>query len=192
MNPFPLPTIKMESRWPKMRRMYMLPWEMGLLLTMLDSIRPKRMLELGVNEGRTAAEILKWIDSIEYYLGVDVPSDYIMPNPAQGQQAEVPQQAAHLVSDKRFELLLRTTGLENTIIADRGPFDAVWIDGDHSYDGVNHDIGLSLRVVKPGGWLFYHDYNNGTVDVTRALNERRETGVNLVNIEGTMIAYEQI
>ena len=36
--------------------------------------------------------------------------------------------------------------------------DAVYIDGDHSYAGVRADLQEAHRIVKPGGWIFGHDY----------------------------------
>ena len=36
--------------------------------------------------------------------------------------------------------------------------DFVFIDGDHSYEGVKRDILAWMPTVKPGGWLMGHDY----------------------------------
>lgn len=36
-------------------------------------------------------------------------------------------------------------------------FDLVFIDGDHTYEGVAADTMLVLTHVKPGGWILYHD-----------------------------------
>lgn len=36
-------------------------------------------------------------------------------------------------------------------------FDLVYIDGDHSYDGVKHDLELARTKVKHGGWICGHD-----------------------------------
>ena len=41
-----------------------------------------------------------------------------------------------------------------------GYLDFVFIDGDHSYEGVARDIAAWLPKVKPGGWLMGHDYGN--------------------------------
>ena len=38
--------------------------------------------------------------------------------------------------------------------------DFVFIDGDHSYEGVRRDIRAWMPKVKPGGWLMGHDYGN--------------------------------
>jgi hypothetical protein len=37
-------------------------------------------------------------------------------------------------------------------------FDAVYLDGDHSYEGVKTDLINSWKVLKDGGWLMGHDY----------------------------------
>lgn len=189
-----LPTVRINSRWPKMLRNYMLPWESGILLTQLDSIRPKRMIEFGINEGFTASSILKWIDSIEFYVGVDVPFTHRMP--LVGQQGEVPKEPGHLVkTDPRFELILRhSDSIEDadTLIASKAPFDVAFIDGDHSYAAVMQDQELACRIIPPGGWIFYHDYTNGTVEVTRALDDLHRNGRGLVHIQDTMLAFEQL
>jgi hypothetical protein len=36
--------------------------------------------------------------------------------------------------------------------------DAVYIDGDHSYEGCKTDLVEALRLLKPGGWIMGHDY----------------------------------
>ena len=37
-------------------------------------------------------------------------------------------------------------------------FDAIYIDGDHSYAGVKRDLGIAWTLVKEGGWICGHDY----------------------------------
>lgn len=52
-------------------------------------------------------------------------------------------------------------------------FDFVFIDGDHSYEGVTADLNAWARKVKPGGWLCGHDWgnNNTAQDVERAVRD---------------------
>ena len=59
-------------------------------------------------------------------------------------------------------------------IVDRGHFDVVFIDGDHSYDGVRKDLLTAHAMLTPGGHIMGHDYmtdNPGQDGVTRAVNE---------------------
>lgn len=37
-------------------------------------------------------------------------------------------------------------------------FDMIYIDGDHSYEGVKKDLQASIYKVKPGGWIMGHDF----------------------------------
>lgn len=41
-------------------------------------------------------------------------------------------------------------------------FDLVWIDGDHSANAVEHDVTWALKLLKPGGHIACHDYNEVT------------------------------
>lgn len=40
-----------------------------------------------------------------------------------------------------------------------GYFDVIYIDGDHSADGVRTDLEIARRVVKEGGWIFGSNYD---------------------------------
>jgi cephalosporin hydroxylase len=40
------------------------------------------------------------------------------------------------------------------------PFDFLFIDGDHSYAGVKRDYEMYSPLVKPGGWVGFHDIND--------------------------------
>ncbi len=53
-------------------------------------------------------------------------------------------------------------------------FDVVFIDGEHSTEAATRDGELALRVVRPGGWVAFHDYNWDTV---RAATATLELGV---------------
>lgn len=53
-------------------------------------------------------------------------------------------------------------------------FDFVFIDADHSYEGVKADIAAWWPMVNPGGWLCGHDYDNTAFEkfgVKRAVDE---------------------
>lgn len=43
-------------------------------------------------------------------------------------------------------------------------FDLCYIDADHSYEAVRHDILACTRIVKPNGWLAGHDYHHPQVE----------------------------
>ena len=65
-----------------------------------------------------------------------------------------------------------------------GSLDLVFLDADHSYDGVRADIEAWLPKVRNGGWIGGHDYGNGDPaydfsGVKRAVDEAFPEGVEL-------------
>lgn len=54
------------------------------------------------------------------------------------------------------------SSLEAVAQVPEGALDLVFIDADHSYEGVKEDIAAWLPKVKPGGWIGGHDYGNDT------------------------------
>jgi len=46
-----------------------------------------------------------------------------------------------------------------TLIRKFGQFDMIFIDGDHTYQGVKQDTELCLQLLAPGGALCWHDAN---------------------------------
>ena len=41
-------------------------------------------------------------------------------------------------------------------------YDLVWIDGDHTAEVVEHDVQWALKLLKPGGHIACHDYDEVT------------------------------
>lgn len=53
--------------------------------------------------------------------------------------------------------------------------DLVFVDGEHSYKGVERDLRLWSKLVKPGGLLVCHDYGDPKqVETTKAISDWRE------------------
>jgi predicted O-methyltransferase YrrM len=51
-------------------------------------------------------------------------------------------------------------------------FGLVWIDGDHTDVGVEHDVRWALKLLKPGGVLACHDYDEVTCPGVRVALDR--------------------
>jgi SAM-dependent methyltransferase len=114
----------------------------GSRLDLLDEL-PKhgRVAELGTYKGDFAREILARSQPAELHL-IDI--DYTLFDVAIGRD---PRVTCH-------------TGLTDAMIAtfpDRH-FDWIYIDGEHSYDGVARDIAAAAPKVKPGGCLVFNDF----------------------------------
>ena len=50
---------------------------------------------------------------------------------------------------------LSTVSLVERVLT--GPLDMIFIDGDHTYDGVHSDYTLYRKFVRPGGIIMFHD-----------------------------------
>ncbi|MNL58525.1 hypothetical protein D3C87_1821690 [compost metagenome] len=109
------------------------------------------------------------------------------------QRNEVPKQPGALAKeDPRFELVLRERGSFDLAAADLPPADAIFIDADHSREGVMNDYRLAKALVRPGGIIVFHDDNcRREVQVTETLNELCADGAQIVHIENTWISYER-
>lgn len=189
-----VPQSQLEVRpidWSGLNQRYLNPGELEVLCALLRSVKPRRVLEIGVNSGRTAKAILANVPGIEAYLGIDVPRTYT-PAP-RAQRNEVPLAPGQMVNgDPRFWLMLKKNGSLDLAPEDIGGFDAVFIDGDHGREAVTHDTWLAWSVVRPGGLVIWHDYNQSrAVDVTAVLDEFCAAGVQLQHVEKTWIAFER-
>lgn len=184
-----LPDVTIEPKWhTRTERNYMHPGELEMLMTLIDSVEPSvtRMIELGVNEGITAAAVLENFPTIERYLGVDVIPEYRFEIPAQTRERP-PEPGRLALGFPSFELLLRSQFYDDNNII--GPFDVAFIDGDHGYLAVMKDFVLAKRVVRPGGIIIFHDYQNPTVQVTEALDRLYEGGIHIEHVRGTWLAF---
>jgi predicted O-methyltransferase YrrM len=78
-----------------------------------------------------------------------------------------------------------------------GTFDTVFVDGDHSYDGVHRDIDALAGRIDPGGVVMFHDYfhplnDSGEYGVTRAVDEcRDELGLEFRGRFGGIALFER-
>ena len=62
--------------------------------------------------------------------------------------------------------------------------DFLWIDGDHSYEGVKRDIEDWLPLVKKNGFVCFHDYRDEP-DVKEAVDEIAKDGdIRFIKTEG--------
>ena len=52
--------------------------------------------------------------------------------------------------------------------------DAVFIDGDHSYEAVSKDLPFWFKKLKKGGWLLGDDYASCFPGTTKAVNEFKD------------------
>lgn len=158
------------------------------LIQLLQRCQPASMLEIGVNEGRTAKQILENVPSIESYTGIDL-SD-------KGAYCEYRNNNAHIIpniagkevnSDPRVRIILRPHGSFDLTAEELGPYDVVFIDGDHMLWGIMHDTGLAKRIAKK--LIIWHDYTD--LEAGPFVDGLRNY-LSIVHIPGTTLAYAKV
>jgi predicted O-methyltransferase YrrM len=149
------------------------------------------VVEIGTAEGRCAAQMLAALPGIRQWIGIDVPPDH--QSVLSQEQYSIPAEAGAMAKGHAAYTAMVRPGGSAGVRADELPqADAVFIDGDHSYEGVCRDTALADRCVKPGGVILWHDYGKPGLGVTRAIAERRAAGHCIHVIEGTCIAFEVV
>lgn len=164
--------------------------ELAAMIALLRTFHCTRVAEFGVGTGATALRILQSCPALQSYVGLDVPPGTV---PSLAYQAEeVPSDAAHFaLGDPRFKLIVRSGGTLQTSAKELAPLDFVFIDGDHSVEGVQNDTDLARRAMT-NGVICWHDYDNapaiGPKTVIDQLNATE--GDHICLIEGTKLCFE--
>ncbi len=167
------------------------PGELEVLITLIGSVSPRTVIEIGANSGRTAKAILRNVKSIERYIGIDVPPTYVTPKLVQ--RREVLPNPGHLALDHpKFRLLLARKGTFDLTVEDLPRCDAVFIDGDHSAAAVRHDYALAKKLIRKGGIVVFHDdHGRSDVDVSAVLDELADAGEETVHVRNTWLAFRR-
>lgn len=171
---------------------FMNPGELETLVALVDGVKAKVVVEIGVNGGRTAKALLRNVASIERYYGVDVPPSYEFGLRLQAKECP-PKPGELALDDPRFRLLLARRGTFDLSPADFPQADVVFIDGDHGEAGVRNDHALALAIVRPGGLIIHHDdHDLGNVDVRQVLDALHDEAAPIHHVTGTWLAFMQV
>src|SRR5215831_10687878 len=169
------------SNWTLPGQQYMRPIELQAIVALVNGVKAETMIEIGVNEGFTARAVLDNVKSLQRYIGIDVEQTYQFELPAQAR--EWPSNPGWIAApDHRFELLICPRGSLDCTADDLPKADVIFIDGDHGQNAVEHDSLLALDLVRPGGVIIWHDYDNPQVEVTGVLDTLFNEGwdINLI------------
>lgn len=143
--------------------------------TRLDMLRyllpPKAVIaEIGVHQGIFAQQLFCLMPQLLVLID---PFEGIVPSGNQDGNNVV-----YADLDKVYQHLSTTIGPLNNIRLHRGYsqdilpmyppiFDCVYIDGDHSYEGVKRDLEIAWAKTKPGGYICGHDYEMNNTKTAR-------------------------
>jgi len=120
------------------------------LVGAVRSINPKIVVEIGTHKGGNSALFCRTLETAEHIVGLDL----CVQNAAKVRFFAAPEKRYTVIhgdsqvpeARKRLERALGGR-----------PIDFLFIDGDHSYDGVRRDYELYSPLVRKGGVIAFHD-----------------------------------
>lgn len=116
--------------------------------------------EIGVKSGRNIAEVLRLHPNFIWY-AIDpwkITENYRRWTPQMIAKNE--RQFDSRVGSHPNVTKMRMLSWDAAPLIEDGSLDLVFIDGDHSYEGVSRDIEMWLPKIRPGGVISGHDYDN--------------------------------
>lgn len=139
--------------------------EIARLLTILkDGLKPKRLMELGTNNGGTLFLLCQVAGADSLLVSLDLPGGQF--------GGGYPEWKSRLFRGfaRRSQTVRLVTGNshdEETLrvvdgILDGAKFDFLLIDGDHTYEGVKQDFLMYSPLVRKGGIVAFHDIARNT------------------------------
>lgn len=188
--------VNLDCIAPAHRTRFLNPGELDVIAALIAQTNegnPLRVLEFGCQNGRTAKALINHFHGLEEYVGVDVPADFV--TSCVVQRAEVPTAPGVLaMSEPKFKVAVYPKGSRDFVPESWSPFDAVFVDGDHSKEGVLSDYETALQSTREGGVIIFHDYHDmPTVGVKEALLEiEKERGFQFTHVESTWIAFLEL
>jgi predicted O-methyltransferase YrrM len=150
--------------------------EYGAYFGIARIMQPESVLEIGVYRGISASTIFLGSPKIKKYVGLDsemyidgsnqIAKDFI--------NAVISKTSVNYPWMKDINIRIEKI---NTMVDPVPPdileskFDWIHVDGDHTYDGAIKDISLFWPLVKSGGIMTVHDYEEGHAEVKAALDK---------------------
>jgi predicted O-methyltransferase YrrM len=134
-------------------------WELIAMMAQVKHLRPSIVLEIGTYRGGSLRCWSSICPSSTTFVSIDLPWEATREvDPA----ADIERMRRFLKSGQSFHWLRRDSHADATkdellrILGAR-KVDFLFIDGDHSHDGVRRDYELYNQLVRTGGLIAFHD-----------------------------------
>lgn len=132
------------------------PSELHRLAEIIGEIRPERALEIGTFKGGTLCLLARLSSASASIISVDLPGGEFG-----GGYSKIRSALYHSFS-KFFQhiRLIRGNSHSDQVLKEVSkdkPLDYIFIDGDHSYEGVKKDFIMYSPLVRSGGVIAFHD-----------------------------------
>lgn len=131
-------------------------YEILELLKVLDELKPKTILEIGTLEGGTLFLFTRVVSKNATIISVDLPPAkfiFKLRTPLYKTFAFKTQQLRLIKDDSHDKITLEKV---KNILNDK-KVDFLFIDGDHSYEGVKKDFDMYSGLVESNGIIAFHD-----------------------------------
>jgi len=140
--------------------------EISELLKILDKIKPKITLEIGTANGGTLFLFSQVATNDATILSIDLPGGKFGGGYPKW---KIPLYKSFAKKDQKLYLIRADSHQQKTleevknILNDR-KVDFLFIDGDHTYEGVKKDFEMYRPLVKKGGLITFHDIVSGPAE----------------------------
>lgn len=129
---------------------HQVPYEIFSLIEAIQALQPKTFVEIGTADGGTHFLIRKLCESISDSVAIDtdIRNKFLidrLTNTSQSHYLRGYSNSDNVLS--KFK----------SIFPNPAMVDVLFIDGDHSYDGVKSDFHLYKNCVRSGGFIIFHD-----------------------------------
>ena len=134
-------------------------YEITKLLKILKDLKPKIVLEIGTAGGGTLFLFTKMANPEATIISVDLPVRKFRRGYAEW---KIPLYQSFTKKGQKIKLLRadshnpKTFKLVKTFLDDK-KVDFLFIDGDHTYEGVKRDFNMYSKLVRKGGIIAFHD-----------------------------------
>jgi acetyltransferase-like isoleucine patch superfamily enzyme len=127
-----------------------------------ESISPK-ILEIGVFKGEFLENIIKTcnfssVDAVDLFEGTQVSGDVNGNNIIEYNLETSFLELSEKYKDMPHVKIIKSDSSKYVSNVENNYYDIIYIDGDHSYEGVKKDLEASFEKVKDGGFIMGHDY----------------------------------
>lgn len=134
--------------------------EIEALTTLVEKEQPKSVLEIGTAKGGSFYIWSRYLDSVEYLISLDLPGGRFGGGYDE-QKTNIfrefaPSKEMHFIRDNSHQ---ESTYDDVSELVD-GTVDFLFIDGDHTYEGVKQDFEMYRELVSEGGIIALHDIAN--------------------------------
>lgn len=150
------------------------------LLFLQETCRDKKVLELGSHIGQSSyiiASVAKsltcvdaWIDNCPY---LDKAQREIYVNQSGGMEKQFDENTKDFSNVTKIKAFTK-----DAVGVTDDDYDIIFIDCDHSYEGVKKDI---ENYKDKGAQLLFHDYGGGWTGVKKAVDEQKFKVIRIVN-----------